>query len=65
MVRPRLKCLPTTTLKLVNLAWSLFQLLPSFAQICHLVADRGFHYVADHYSRVVAIYNFLDSTPGD
>jgi hypothetical protein len=32
-------------LEIDNLAWSLFQLLPLFAQIYHHMADRGFHYV--------------------
>jgi hypothetical protein len=27
------------------MAWSQFKILPLFAQICHQVADRGFHYV--------------------
>jgi hypothetical protein len=49
-------------LELANLAWSLFQLLPLFAWICHQVAYRGFYYVVDGYNRVVTIYNFLDST---
>jgi hypothetical protein len=31
VVQPSLKCLPTSTLELANLAWSLFQLLPPFA----------------------------------
>jgi hypothetical protein len=39
VVLPSLKCLPTSTLELANLAWSLFQLLPLFAQIHHQVAE--------------------------
>jgi hypothetical protein len=35
MVRPCMKCLPTSTLELANLAWSPFQLLPLFAHVYH------------------------------
>jgi hypothetical protein len=28
-----------------HLAWSLFQLLPLFAQICHQVTNKVFHYI--------------------
>jgi hypothetical protein len=54
--------LAQSTLELPNLAWSLFQILPPFAQIFHQVADRGFHYVKVGYSRAEAGYNLLDST---
>jgi hypothetical protein len=62
MVRPSLKYLPTSTLELAILAWSLFHLLSLFAQICHQVEDRGFHGVVGSYGRAVAIFNFIDST---
>jgi hypothetical protein len=35
MVWPSLKCFPKSTLELANLAWSLFQLLPTFARVYH------------------------------
>jgi hypothetical protein len=57
MVRPSLKCLPTSTLELANLACSLFQLLPPFAYVCDQVIDRVFHYVDEGYSRVTDVYN--------
>jgi hypothetical protein len=50
MVRPSLKCLPTSTLELANMAWSLFQLFPLFAQICHQLTDRVFLYVNVGYT---------------
>jgi hypothetical protein len=56
MVRLSPKCLPTSTLELANLAWKLFQLLHPFAQICHEVADQGFHYIEVGYNRVAAAY---------
>jgi hypothetical protein len=43
-------------LKLANMAWSLFQLLPPFAQICHRVVNRGFHYVDVSYDRITTVY---------
>jgi hypothetical protein len=36
VVRPSLKCLPTSTLELAKVAWSLFQLLPPIVQVYHL-----------------------------
>jgi hypothetical protein len=45
VVWPNLKCFPTSMLELTNLAWSLFQLIPLFAQIRHQVTNRVFHYI--------------------
>jgi hypothetical protein len=50
VVRLSLKCLPISTLELVNLACSLFQLLPLFAQFRHQVTDRVFHYIDVGYT---------------
>jgi hypothetical protein len=46
-------------LELSNLAWSLFQLLPQFAQVCHQVTKRVFHYVDDSYNGAMTDYNSL------
>jgi hypothetical protein len=41
--------------ELGNLACSLSQLLPLFAQICHQVEDRGFHYIDVKLHKVEAV----------
>jgi hypothetical protein len=57
VVRPSLKCFPTSTLELANLTWSLFQLLHLVSLVCRQVTDRVFHYIEFGYTEP-RLYNY-------